>query len=64
MDDQQKQIFGQLVAVITDEMNAQLGIGRSLEQIPVLIADALWDVFEVRLLPGSPLADKLAPPVL
>ena len=50
--------------MITDEMNAQLGIGRSLEQIPVLIADALWDVFEVRLLPGSPLADKLAPPVL
>ena len=42
----------QLVAVIMWEMDAQAGVRRPFDQMPVLIADSVLDFFDVRLKPG------------
>ncbi len=46
-------VFEQLRRVIAWEMEAQVGIGRPVEQMPALVADSLLDFFDVSLKAGA-----------
>ena len=48
VDDETRVVAQELAAVISDEIEAQQGIGRDLGQWPILIADAILDAFEAR----------------
>jgi hypothetical protein len=46
------EVLRQLIAVIAWELDAQTGIRRALDEIPLHIADSLLDYFEIRTKPG------------
>jgi hypothetical protein len=46
------EVLRQLIAVIAWELDAQRGIRRPLDEIPLHIADSLLDYFEIRTKPG------------
>ena len=39
----------QLARIIAWEMEAQMGVQRPLDQMPILIADSLLDYFDIRV---------------
>lgn len=56
-DQQRAEVFDQVRRVIAWEMQAQVGVGRNVDEMPPLIADSLLDYFEIRLKPGADLSD-------
>jgi hypothetical protein len=58
-------VVRELTAVISEEIEAQLGVHRQVEDIPGLIADAILDAFWVQPREGSSAAtvDHLAQPI-
>jgi hypothetical protein len=47
-----REVVQQLIAVIAWELDAQAGVNRPIEKLPVLVADTILDYFDVRLKPG------------
>ena len=54
--DEHAEIVEQLRRVIAWEVQAQVGVERPIEQIPMLIADTLLDYFDIALKPGADLS--------
>lgn len=44
---EEQRTFDHLEAVIAEELAAQRGIGRAEDQIPALVADIVWRVFNL-----------------
>ena len=47
-----RELLRQLIGVIAWELDAQVGVNRSIEKMPPLVADTILDYFDVRLKPG------------
>jgi hypothetical protein len=56
-DQTRAEVLDQLRRVIAWEVDAQMGVGRPVEQMPMQIADTLLDHFDVSLKPGADVSD-------
>lgn len=53
VDEARAEVVDQLRRVIAGEIEAQTGIQRRVEDMPLLIADTLMDYFDIALKPGA-----------